>query len=110
MPRRMKGSQLSVMTPVAHLEIDIQPGIDDAGNEDAHEKDGGCRRDRMIELGLGRGACLEGDVCNECCLTQKSIVRHDSARKLARELQNYETSCWLPGSAGRRFGNGAAPC
>jgi hypothetical protein len=52
MRSKMKGSQLSVMTPASHLEIDIQPGIDDAGNQDAHEKDGGCRRDRMVELGL----------------------------------------------------------
>ena len=43
-------------TRVAHLEIDIQPGIDNAGNENAHEKDGGCRRNRMIELRLWRGA------------------------------------------------------
>jgi hypothetical protein len=42
---------------VPHLEIDIQPGIEDAGEQDGHEKNGGRRRDRMIELGLGRCAC-----------------------------------------------------
>jgi hypothetical protein len=52
-------------TRVAHLEIDIQPGIDDAGNENAHEKDGGCRRNRMIELPGSAGRRF-GNVVGPC--------------------------------------------
>ena len=35
---------------VAHLEINVQTGIDDANEQDAYEKNSGGRRDWMIEL------------------------------------------------------------
>ncbi len=37
---------------VAHLEIDVQPGVKDAGEQDRDKENGGGGRDRMIELWL----------------------------------------------------------